>query len=207
MLSDNGILHQEGINQNNKSYNLTIYIRFLTIVFDLESPDRKYSNSFSLRDLIRISKYFQQDDNEDINTAFSDLKDLLVDDLSIIEEGLSANLITHYKKKEIKFVLIEKKNVKINYNDLSNKMKKIIDSNEIILGIDLGTTYSSASVIIDDKILVIENSLGKRTTPSFVLFLYEKEEKEKKEEEEEKNKICVGELAKLQPSYKKKYYI
>ena len=99
MLSDNGILHQEGINQNNKSYNLTIYIRFLTIVFDLESPDRKYSNSFSLRDLIRISKYFQQDDNEDINTAFSDLKDLLVDDLSIIEEGLSANLITHYKKK------------------------------------------------------------------------------------------------------------
>ena len=67
-------------------------------------------------------------------------------------------------------------------------MKKIIDNNELILGIDFGTTYSCASVMLDDKKIIIKNSLGERTTPSFVLFL-------------EDNKISVGELAKLQPSY------
>jgi molecular chaperone DnaK (HSP70) len=58
------------------------------------------------------------------------------------------------------------------------------------LGIDFGTTYSCASVMLDEHIIVIQNSLGLRTIPSFVLFL-------------ENNKICVGELAKLQPSEEK----
>ena len=69
-------------------------------------------------------------------------------------------------------------------------MKKIIDRNELILGIDLGTTYSCASIMIDKNIVIIPNSLGIRTTPSYVTFLSE-------------NKICVGELAKLFPSNKK----
>ena len=69
-------------------------------------------------------------------------------------------------------------------------MKSIINNNELIIGIDLGTTYSCASVMLDNNIIVIQNSLGLRTTPSYVLFL-------------ENNKICVGELAKLQPSYEK----
>ena len=69
-------------------------------------------------------------------------------------------------------------------------MKKIIDRNELILGIDLGTTYSCASILIDKNIVIIPNSLGIRTTPSYVTFLSE-------------NKICVGELAKLFPSNKK----
>ena len=60
-------------------------------------------------------------------------------------------------------------------------MKEIIDKDDIILGIDLGTTYSAASVMIDDKIIMIENSLGLGTTPSFVSFLGPHE-------------ICVGEL-------------
>ena len=197
---ENIIFHKQHIIQNDKTYNLKIYIRFLAIIFELESLDKNYSNSFSFRDLLKISKYFLQDDEqEDIYTAFSDLKDLLNGDISINEESTSVNFIIYFKKKEIKFVLIWNKEVNINYNSLSNQMKSLIDSNELILGIDLGTTYSSASIILDDKIIVIENSLGKRTTPSFVLFLYEKEEKK----EEEKNKVCVGELAKLQPSYKK----
>ena len=40
-------------------------------------------------------------------------------------------------------------------------------------------------------IIIIENSLGQRTTPSYLCFL-------------EPNEICVGELAKLQPSYEYK---
>ena len=67
-------------------------------------------------------------------------------------------------------------------------MKSIIDKDELIIGIDLGTTYSCASVMLDNNIIVIQNSLGLRTTPSFVLFL-------------DNNQICAGELVKLQPSY------
>ena len=82
----------------------------------------------------------------------------------------------------------EEEEIKINYDSLTKKMKDIISKNELILGIDFGTTYSCASIVLDGKIIVIQNSLGKRTTPSYVVFL-------------ENNKICVGELAKLQPSY------
>ena len=66
-------------------------------------------------------------------------------------------------------------------------MKKIIDKNELILGIDLGTTLSCASVMIDKNIIMIRNSLGSTTTPSFIAFL-------------SKNEVYVGELAKLLPS-------
>ena len=73
----------------------------------------------------------------------------------------------------MKFNLIEQRDFENQniYDSLSDNMKAIIDSNELILGIDLGTTYSCASVILDDNIIVIENSLGKRTIPSYVLFL------------------------------------
>ena len=66
-------------------------------------------------------------------------------------------------------------------------MKKIIDQNDLILGIDLGTTYSCGAIMIEQKIIVIENSLGLRTTPSYVSFL-------------SPNERVVGELAKLRPS-------
>ena len=73
-------------------------------------------------------------------------------------------------------------------------MKTIMRNEKIILGIDLGTTYSCASVMLDDEIVMIENSLGLRTTPSYVCFF-------------EKDEICVGELAKLQPPYEYKNII
>ena len=73
-------------------------------------------------------------------------------------------------------------------------MKNIIDNDQIILGIDLGTTYSCASVMLDEEIVIIENSLGQRITPSYVCFF-------------EENKVCIGELAKIQPSYEFKNII
>ena len=69
-------------------------------------------------------------------------------------------------------------------------MKKIIDKNELILGIYLGTTYSCAAVMIENNVIMIRNSLGQTTTPSFIYFL-------------SKNEVYVGELAKLLPAEEK----
>ena len=182
---------KNNIRLNNKTYNLKLFLNKQIIIFQLENNDsKKYEGAYTEFDLKNLDNYFQQGKNiqdnfEDFTYLFEGKKNYT------IEEGDSfANFKIPYRNRNIIFHLIKKHDDIISYDTLSNKMKTIIDNNELILGIDLGTTYSCASVMLDKHIIVIQNSLGLRTTPSFVLFL-------------ENNKICVGELAKLQPSEEK----
>ena len=178
ILDENKMLDIKDIKLNDKSYNIKLYLKHQDIIFELESfnnhASRKYEKSFSQESLRKIDKHFKMSEN--INGVFTDFKELF-DEKFIIEEGNSfADFTFILKKREIKIHLIEIKEnqYEIDYNSLSNQMKSIIDNNELILGIDLGTTYSCASVMLDKNILVIQNSLGLRTTPSFVIFLEKK---------------------------------
>ena len=54
-----------------------------------------------------------------------------------------------------------------------------------IIGIDLGTTNSAVAIMEGDKVRVIENSEGTRTTPSIVAYM-------------ENGEILVGATAKRQ---------
>jgi len=191
-MKDDEMLDIKDIKLNNKTYNLKLYLKIQNIIFELESFNnneiKKYGKSFSLDDLQNLDKYFKM--SEDISGVFTDFKNLFDEKFSIEEGDYFVDFKIKFQKREIIIQLIEinENQNKITYNSLSNQMKNIIDNNELILGIDLGTTYSCASVMLDKNIIVIQNSLGLRNTPSFVLFL-------------NNNKICVGELAKLQPSY------
>ena len=173
-------------------FNCSISIEEGCIKIQLESNYEKYINKFGLSELKKMNDYFRQFNN--LQNVLDDLNGSLEEEKYIIKkEPDYINLIIEYgrgkNKKNVTFVL-NKYNGDISYENLSDKMKKIIDNNELVLGIDLGTTNSCAAVMIEDKIIMIRNSLGSTTTPSFIYFLNRKE-------------VCVGELVKLLPSNEK----
>ena len=183
---------------DSESYKLTIYIEFTSLVIMLEpgdnNPDKILQNSFNIAELKSLHKSLKVSENlEDAKTTLLEIFSEKKPNIQKIENGVTLTIKYMNNILSITLKKIDKDN-DLSYNTLSEEMKKIIDKNELILGIDLGTTYSCASVMLDHRIVVIENSLGQRTTPSYVCFLKNKE-------------ICVGELAKLQPSKEYKYII
>ena len=176
------------LNKFQKVYKAKLYIQRDYIVFQVESDLGKFSKQFTLEQLQNLDRYFRQSEN--LDDGINDIKYLFENKYSIDENEDFINITMNNRGKEIKFVL-DKVNEEGNifYNSLSDRMKDIINKNELILGIDLGTTYSCAAVMIDNNIVMIRNSLGLTTTPSYISFL-------------NRNEVYVGELAKLLPSNK-----
>ena len=176
-------------NKENKLYELKIYIQKDVIVLVTEIDSDKYTIQLSLEELQKMNRYFKQSNN--LENAIEDLSYLFENEYSIEENEETITFIIKYRRDLIKFVLdkVEDK-IDLSYDSLPDQMKEIIDDNQLVLGIDLGTTYSCAAVMIDNNIIMIRNSLGLTTTPSYVSFI-------------NKNEVYVGELTKLLPSNEK----
>ena len=158
---------------NNKIYNAHFYIDGNKLAIEIEIDELKYSNKYDLDGLQKF-RVFRQSEN--LSEAFDELNDLFDNEFSFEEKGNNLELIFPHKRHPTILLLNRvDDNIDISYDNLSPQMKKIIDNNELILGIDLGTTYSCASVMIDKNIIMIRNSLGSTTTPSFIAFLNKNE--------------------------------
>ena len=186
------------VNIDSEKYKLIVYSEFSKLVFRLEpddiNSDKIYQSSFILAEIKKWHLFFQS--FETIQQAKEFIFPILQTNIRTEKSGQDISLIINIFGKEATILIKElDKNFDISYDSLSEEMKKIIDNDQIIIGIDLGTTYSCACVMLDEHIIIIENSLGLRSTPSYVCFLTD-------------NEICVGDLAKLQPSqeYKKIIY-
>ena len=184
---------QNILEYNSKKFQLNYHSDGEQIRIKLESinedPKIIFGKNVDLEQLKKINKYFKIADN--IEGAIESIHDLMKQKITIEKKNeKEINLMIPFLARKIEITLKQYEySGNEFYHSLSDEMKKIIDKDDIILGIDLGTTYSAASVMIDDKIIMIENSLGLRTTPSFVSFFGPHE-------------ICVGELAKFVSSNK-----
>ena len=190
------------INFESNSYKIKLYLDFTNLVIKLEpednDPDKVFQDSFNLFQIQNFHPFFKGFPT--LEEAKKQITNILIGNanqnkIQKNQDENSVSIVINMFGSEILIPLkkyLKEKN--FNYNNLSQEIKNRIDNDDIVLGIDLGTTYSCASIMLDEHIIMIENSLGLRTTPSYVCFF-------------ESDKICLGELAKLQPSYEYKNII
>ena len=178
-----------------KTYKILVFPDQNKISFNVELTSnstnvKEFCNKFEKSQLSEIESSYE---NQSLDEILDDLLTLLDEEkFEIIDNETYLNFtIKKTRKRSLNLQLnIKIKEINFQYENLSDEMKAIIDKNELILGIDLGTTYSCSCVVIDGNYLIIQNSFGSKITPSYVAFL-------------SKNKVCVGELAKLFPSFSK----
>jgi len=133
----------------NETYSIKAYITNNKIEMKIESGSNKYLGRYDL-EFLKTFTYFQK--SKDLDGAIASFKNLFdLTDYSIIKDGNNIQLFFPIRIGDIRLFL---KNIEemrnISYENLSDKMKDIIDKDELVLGIDLGTTSSCASVMIDD---------------------------------------------------------
>ena len=174
-------------------YKINFIIEMANLLIRLEPEDNNldniYQTSLTLKEIKQLHKTFKgSDDLEEAKETFLDI--LNSGNLNRAEKNdNNVSLIINIFGKDVSIPLKKlEKEGNIIYKNLSDEIQAIIEDKQLIIGIDLGTTFSSASVMLDNDIIMIKNSLGLNITPSYVCFL-------------EEDKIIVGELAQLQPSY------
>ena len=194
------IYEKDNISFNKETYSVKVYLDTNYISFEVKlKPSGKNKSE---------KTFFERFNNSQLGIIDPSFQNCdLVENFGVINDRLNNEKPIKYKiqrnESSVKFIIIKSSktslifNLKekleddnISFDFLSDEMKQIIRHDELIIGIDLGTTYSCASVIIDNKKIIIPNSLGEKTTASYVSFLSECE-------------VCVGNLAKFYPAYEK----
>lgn len=151
---ENEKIEKRDIKIKDKIYNIKFYIDGNKLVVEIEKGESKFSNKYELE---KLKKFELLLNPKTLQDAIEEIKDLLDKQFSIEEKGKNLELIFPHKRHPINFMLNQiDDNIDISYDNLSSEMKKIIDNNELVLGIDLGTTYSCASFMIDKNIIIKE---------------------------------------------------
>ena len=184
----------EKINFNSQEYNYSLKLDGNELTFKLESIAQKdvYMDHFSLEKLKDINELFSLCTK--LDECINKIKTFIKGNYYTAE--LKDNVFIFHFKSPPLFVFdiklpLKKESSNLHYDSLPGEIKKIIDENRLILGIDYGTTFSNASIVIgNNKPIIIPNDLGQLSTPSYISFIDDK-------------KYYVGDLAKLTPSFDK----
>lgn len=176
---------------NSVKYKCSVNLSGEELLFKVESFDQKYTyqEHFSFE---KLQKTIAVLNFKDINQYKEKIKTLIVKKSYKISMENDA-MIFHFDIMISEFdmkLLLKPKSLDFNFNSFSQDIQEIIKNNKLVLGIDFGTTYSTASIIIDKDPIIIPNDFGQKSTPSYITFI------------DDKN-YYVGDLAKLTPSFDK----